>query len=172
MSELSFKPIQTISEQAKSLSVYMQDREMVTYDELDKVAGESVRTSRGRGWLKTVRRVLQRERNQVWLPVRGVGLKRGNVDEVRDAANHQVTKSRRSSWRGIKQIATVDFRTLNNDQRVRFNTTASLLGAIHHMTGSRSVAKIEAAVAVVQDKLPLEKTLAAFGVVSEKEQSN
>lgn len=171
MSELSFKPIQTISEQAKAIAAYMQDREMVTYDELDNVAGEPIRQSRGYGWLATARRILQRERDQVWLSVRGVGLKRANVDEVRDSANNCVTKSRRSSWRGIKQLATVDFSTLNNDQRVRFNTTASLLGAIHHMTGTKSVAKIEGAVAVAQDKLPVQKTLAAFGVVNEKETS-
>ena len=171
MSELSFKPIPTISEQAKAIAAYMLNREMVTYDELEKVAGETVRSGRGNGWLNTARRIIQRERDQVWLPVRGVGLKLANADEVRDYANHYVTKSRRSSWRGIRQIATVDFKTLSNEQRIRFNTTASVLGAIHHMTHSKSVAKIEAVVSVQQDKLPVQKTLAAFGVVSEKETS-
>lgn len=159
-SSLTYRPIPTISEQAKSLAAFLADRTSATYAELSAVVGEDIREHRG--WLTTAINVLRRERNQVWVAVRGVGVKLANAAEVIDAARCEVSKAHHAAKRGIKRISTLDFDSLPNAERLRLNTVASHLGALHGITTQRAAERLSAAVNVQQAKLPLSKTLAAF----------
>jgi hypothetical protein len=157
------KSIPQISEQAKILVSFLQPRTSACWDELEKYLGESVRFGRGRGWLETAKRVLQRDYNQVWVCVRKVGIRLADASETIDSASCEVEKVHRASKRGINRLATLDFSKLDNALRLQLNAKASHLSAIHGITSHKSCHLITSAVASQNERLPLAKTLAAFG---------
>jgi hypothetical protein len=137
--------------------------EQISYDELTALIGRNVQGP-ARSNLQAARMRALRDNNMVFSVVRTEGMKRLSDPEVVNTGEHVMGKIRRASRRGLKILTqgVADFNRLPNESKIKFNTFASVMGAITHATMGGTIQKLEKRVAEVHDKLPLAKTLAAF----------
>ena len=138
------------------------EREQITYEELSKLLGENAQSERNRGRLASARRIVEREHGIVIVPIRNVGLMRGDNAAI-TATGHATIKHVRSVSRTrLKALGCVDVGKMNNEEKIQFNTVASHLGVLKEFSGTAAVKKIESAVQATADRLPVAKTVAAF----------
>ena len=135
--------------------------DVLTYHTMSEKIGRDVQGV-ARTNLTSARRIVQRENNMVFGAVSGVGVKRLDDVEISATSDDTLARIRRASHRGIKRMACVVVANLNNAQRIEFNTRASALGMLNHVTKSGSMKRLETVVADNQEKLAIGKTLEAF----------
>jgi len=141
----------------KALEV-AQVGQTIEYDALSKVIGRDVR--KVRGLLYTAFRNLMREKDIVFAPVRGVGVKRLAPEEIVELGIFGVRHIRRTARRTIRKISCAQLSTLSEPKKVELFTHSSLLGAVSVMSSGQSIKKLAAAIQT--EALPLAKTLALF----------
>lgn len=112
--------------------------------------------------LATARRVVEREQKAVFGAVRNQGLKRLDNVGILSVGEQGIEKIRRASRRTARHIACADYDALANSDKVRFNTTASLLGAMELATKPSRVKALSAAVETAAAKLPTADVLQLF----------
>ena len=155
------------SQEAISLEAYLATQEvgiLLDYTTLSTVAGADVRT-KARSALTTARKNVLRDRQMVFESVRGMGIKRCNDHDLVAIGTTSLRRIHNVARRGIaKQSTLANFVDLTNADKVKFNTAMSLLGVFYEISKARSQSRIEAAVSVLQKRLPVMETLKAFGV--------
>lgn len=136
--------------------------EIITYEELSKIAGRDVQHV-ARSCLMTARKRLFNEQAIYFSPVFGVGLKRCTDADKVDCGAAQSTKVRRAAKKGMKVCLSVqNFDKLNQEQKTRHNVHVSLLGAIAASMTTSKIKALTSKVEAAKDKLPLTKTLEAL----------
>lgn len=136
--------------------------EKCSYAELTVLIRRNVQTD-ARGCLDTARRILQREEQIIFAPIRGEGLKRLSDGEITHIGTETLQRINRASKRGVHKLTCVkDFNVLTNEEKVRHNAALSILGVFYEVSKSKGVKRIEAAVSVIQKQLPLKDALQAF----------
>lgn len=140
----------------------LQPGQQCSYSELTVLIRRNVQKE-ARGCLETARRILQREEQIVFAPIRGVGLKRLTDGEITKTGTETLQRINRASRRGVHKLTCVkDFNQLTNEEKVRHNAALSVLGVFYEVSKARGVKQIEAAVSVIQKQLPLKDALQAF----------
>lgn len=165
MSEDNKKPIREASIDARLLYqrlVKMEIGDFVSYRELGEIIGRDVQNE-ARGYLKTARIMCEREDGKTFGVIINEGLKCLNNSEIIGTAAYSIGHIKRTSVRSIKRLRCInDLASLPNDEKVKLNAYASILGVMEIMAKPKSIKKIEAKVHETQDQLPYVKTLEAF----------
>jgi len=140
----------------------MNSGDFVSYAELSAIIGRDIQHE-GRGYLNTARLMCEREDSKTFGIITNQGLRCLNNGEVINTAAHAVTRIKRASRKSIRRLQCVnDISALSNDEKIRLNTYASILGVMATMAKGSSIKKIEARVQETQEQLPYIKTLEAF----------
>lgn len=135
--------------------------DVVSYDEIDKIARRNVR-GRDRYVLVSAIKAALRE-GLVFDAVRGVGVKLLNDVEIVSTAEGVIPRIRRLSRRATRKLTSVrDFNGLPNDHKVKHNATLSMLGAVSMFARGESVSKVEGEVRKANQTLSLGATLELF----------
>jgi len=93
----------------------------ITYGELSTSVDASITASSH--LLRSARSILQNEHNQVWVPMRGIGIYRLNDVEIAERQRRWwLPGARRKLVRGRNQVATVDAQHLTIDEQARMAT--------------------------------------------------
>jgi len=137
----------------------MQKGECVQYDELSKIIGRNVQMNRSS--LLSARRILQRQ-GMVFDAVSGVGIKRLDDIGIVKASQGHVFRAYQAARRGAQKLSCVDYDTLNNEDKITHNTSASILGAIALVAKPSNTKKLLKAVQEARETLPTAKTLELF----------
>lgn len=158
--------IEKMSIDTTTLIKYLNEKNengLITYDELNEVIGRNVQ-GEARGCLMTARHRLLVDEGIVFGVVRGEGIKRLNQEEVVDASDSHIVRSRRLAKRGFDKLTRgiTDFTQLPPEKRIKHNVAATLFAAIRHMTKEKSMQKLVPAVEKANGVLPVMKTLEAF----------
>lgn len=135
--------------------------ELIPYSELSKLIGGDV-TAKERSILTRARHRVLKDDRIVFACVTGQGVKRlEDVDHI-GIGQQATSKVRRLSRRAAEKMMCANYDSLDNEQRVEYNTQLSVLGALSMVTKSDKVKLISAEVQKSNEKLPLSKTLEAF----------
>lgn len=136
--------------------------DFVAYKEFNGMIGRDVQKE-GRGFLNTARSMAEREDGKIFGVVINEGVKRLSDREIVNTAASSLGHIKRMSRRSIKRMACIaDLGAMPNEEKIRLNTYASILGVMATMAKGSSIKKIEARVQETQDQLPYVKTLEAF----------
>lgn len=101
-------------------------------------------------------KIVERENGIAMFKVVGVGWKRGGNTDILDQSEAIRTSTRRRSKRQLRRFqAAIDAKSLNAEQRTRFEMEATIHAIVAHTTGSGAVKRIETAVAQQQKQLPV-----------------
>lgn len=143
----------------------LQAGETISYMNLSKQSGFDV--LKNRSYLTSARRHLQHEERIVFGTIRGEGLKRMVDSEIAKTGNAVLRKVNRAARRGVNTLSCInDYAALSQEEQIRHNSAMSLLGVFYQVSKAKSLQQIDAAVAVLQRKLPFQETLRAFLGVS------
>lgn len=138
--------------------------ETATYDELSTVIGRNVQRE-GRGPLTTAMNRLMRDDGRVFECVRGLGVKRLPDNEILDVGQCYIGRAHRAAMRGHQKILCIKsdgYDSLSNEDKIKYNTSRSMLGVLEHITKPSKVKAIEGRVADAQSQLPPAKMLELF----------
>jgi hypothetical protein len=138
--------------------------DFVSYSDLNELVGRNVQKE-GRGYLNTARLMCERDDDKAFGVVLNEGLRCLNSKEIINTAEFSVGHIKRTSRRSLKKMRCInDLEQLPNDEKIRLNTYASILGVMATMAKGSNIRKIEARVQETQEQLPYVKTLEAFAV--------
>ncbi len=135
--------------------------EVITYAELTGLIKRDVQHEAA-SVLTSARRVVQREHRAVFAAVIKVGLKRLDPSGIVGFGEAGIQKMHRTARRTARTIACADYDALPNAEKIRFNTTSSLLGAMELATKPARIKALSAAVANAAAKLPTAEVLQLF----------
>jgi hypothetical protein len=155
MTEKKGRPISEMSVDTQILVralLEAQEGTTITYDDLEKRIGQSVRTGAGRGYLSSARRHLLNHHQRWFACVRGEGVRWSGTDVVGegDAAIRSLGRRSRTA---AKKVATATYEKLSNEDRIRHNTSLAMLGAIGSMTRADRVKRLSSKVEQASDQL-------------------
>ena len=160
------KPIPTISVESRLGYDRLNKAtvgEIVSYPELAGLMGRDPQGPGRSMVLAAINRLLRHE-SKVFVAVHNQGYKRANDQEAIDAGQDSLQRSRRQIKRGARKLTCVqDFDALPNHDKIRHNTTLSVLGALTLLTDGKQMKKVEAAVTKNADVLPSRKVIAELG---------
>jgi hypothetical protein len=118
--------------------------DVVPYETLSGAIGRDVQ-HQARHILDSARQRCLRERQMVFAPVFGVGMKRLDDIGIISTGTSAVKRINNMARVGSRKLAAVaNFDALPNDQKVKHNVTMSQLGVLAHMTKGSTAKKIEA----------------------------
>jgi hypothetical protein len=135
--------------------------EVIPYQELCDLVKRDVQKD-CRYLLDTARKIAQREKSFVFASVSRTGLKRLDDAGIVSVGEQAVGAIHRSTRRAARRLACADYSALPPQEKVRHNTTASLLGAMELATKPTRVKELALAVNAASDKLPTAKVLELF----------
>jgi len=108
---------------------------------------------RGRGYLLSARRYVEREYGLVYLRIRGVGLRLQTAEDSVETGACSVRRMHREGKRGIKKMSCADRGQLSPQDQIRWDTQFTLLAAAFVGTHRRARALIEERVAARRSAL-------------------
>lgn len=135
--------------------------DIIEYSDLSRLLGRSV-TEFCRSNISTARNTLSKEHIHFGV-IRGLGLRRLTADEAVAAGREYVDRARRTSHRGCKHLARVEFDKLSDESKKDHLTTSAQLGAMCLLGKSSSTKRIASAIKESSEQLPIGKTLQLFG---------
>jgi len=147
---------QQLADRLKSLQV----GDIVSYEELSRLAGENVQQHSAR--LRSARKMVERDSGFLLAPIRGIGIKRIEPTEQAMIGPNAIQKARRRTNRDLFRMSLVAFDALTDEQKAAHNTAASALGAMELFTRARSLHKLAAAVGNQHERIPVADTLKLF----------
>ena len=130
----------------------------IDYASMSAAIGRDVQTRARHILNSAVRRVL-REKQMVFAPVIGKGLKRLDDIGVLGVGTAAIASIGRKSRRAVKKLACANYDALKPPERVQRNVMASQFGMLTHITSASTQKKLEARAG--HEMLPLAKMLAA-----------
>jgi hypothetical protein len=116
--------------------------DVIGYGALSAAIGRDVQNS-ARHLLMSAQRRLQRERQMVFAPVVGVGIKRLDDAGIVGVGESIMARTGRSARRGIQKLACATYESLPNDLKVKHNAMLSAFGVLAHMTKSKTLRQLE-----------------------------
>lgn len=113
---------------------------VMTYENLAK-AQPCGSIERAKYYLTRARKHLINE-GQSWEPVFGIGLKRLNDSQIIDVACQSRERIGRIVYRTRKQVESVDYKSLSNEDKLKYATSVSTLATIALFSSDRAQKKI------------------------------
>lgn len=138
-----------------------QPGEMVSYEELSRIALVDVQHE-GRSKLDSARRILQNEKEKLFEPLIGKGLKFLTDEGIADCGPGRVLRLNRLAKRALKKQMLSDPKKLPPDKALKNNAVLSVLGLAVISTQETKLKSIEVAVRKTQQKLDLGETFKAI----------
>ena len=138
--------------------IKVQVDEVITYSDLSGVIHRDVQND-ARHVLQSARRAAMKEHGMVFDCVMNVGLKRLNDVAIVEGSDDFVRKIRRTAGRGAKQTLCANYDKLNKDEKIKFNTNLSLLGAVRQFTQPAKRNLIEQQVINANAQVPFAETM-------------
>lgn len=135
----------------------MKKGQEVTDVELCKAIGATELRS---SWWATATRTLVSE--GVVMVRRNHKIRRLTDAEVAPRFSNELTALRRRQRRRIAELATVDVRKLDNDDRIRRDTAFTIAAMLYHIVDVKSVRQIASKVEAAQQALPINSTITAL----------
>jgi hypothetical protein len=117
--------------------------EFISYEDLNAVAEMDVQVQPGYGYLLTARSRVQDEESAVWECERGKGLYLMPTTERCGIGKRTVKRVRRQVRKGEKILDTVDLGDCKEEDLNKFNTSATIIGALKHLSQPKVVRRIE-----------------------------
>ncbi len=140
----------------------MQPGEEISYSALSTIIGRDVQRE-ARSYMDSARRMAEREDGKLFGVIKNEGLKCLKDIEIVYTGTSAIEHIRRHSRRAARKFQCIkDMSSLRNEDIVRLNTDASILGVMAYMGKSKNIKKIEHMVESVKEQLPYAKTLDAF----------
>lgn len=159
MSERAIPELSVDTQTLERLLMDVPQGGAIDYETLTKAIGRDVQ-SRARHILQSaVRRVL-REKQIVFAPIMGKGLKRLTDSGVLGVGEAAIASIGRKSRRTVKKLACADYKSLKPSEQTQHNVLVSHLGVLAHITSAGTQKKLEASAG--HEKLPVAKMLAAM----------
>jgi len=138
---------------------------VIEYGVLSAAIGRNVQTEARHIMESARRRVLKSER-MVFEPVINIGLKRLDDVGIVSLGPSYVGRIHNLSRRGAQKLTAVKaFDALPNELKVEHNVRLAQLGAVRHMSTSKTTKKLSGAMTATADKLPLRQCLDAMKAV-------
>jgi len=134
---------------------------LIPYAELSALIGREVQNG-ARGILETAKRSLLRERQKLFVTVRGEGVRMADNDGVIAQVKRRNKSACNSSRRAAKESMAANMTSMSDPQRQQFLGAQSLAGAILLMTRPSSIKKIEASIGDSLSAIPTGKVLEFF----------
>ena len=134
--------------------------EKITYGELTDIVGEPV--SGGSFFLRTARRMVQREHGIEYDVIWGKGIIRLDSSGMVTRAGRARTEIRRKAKRAVTVLSNVVFEELPPDQKVTFNASMTLYELFRRSAREREFIKLENRVKETGEMIPASKLLAHF----------
>lgn len=131
---------------------------LITYATLSTAIGRDIQT-RARHILQSACRRVLREKQIVFAPIMGKGLKRLNDSGVIGIGEAAIASIGRKSRRTVKKLACANYDALKPSERSQHNVLVSQLGVLAHITSAATQKKLEESAG--HEKLPVAKMLAA-----------
>lgn len=145
----------------------VQEDETIAYHTLSDTIGMDVQAPKGRGYLHSARRILERE-GFFFSPMIGDslpyrGLRRVTHEEqVMSMGKQMIRRNRRSAALTAKRCVYVDYDKLSPEAKREWNVTMTYSRLISQFTKTDTVAKIDAAIGNSGKSLDLTRTLEMF----------
>lgn len=164
-SAVEINPLFVIS--ADSLTIAQRLREVppggtCSYAELTTLIRRNVQKE-ARFCLTSARRLLQREEQILFAPIRGKGVKRLTDEEITQLGPATIRRINRASHRGAHQLICVkEVEKLPLEARTRLNMSASLIGVFYNVSKAQGVKQIEQVVRQINRELPLRDALSTM----------
>ncbi len=159
------KPVREASVDARLLYqrlAKMNVGDFVSYKELGEIVGRDVQNE-ARGYLNTARLMCEREESKTFGVIINEGLKCLDGSEIVNTAAFSISHIKRTSQRSMRRLRCIeDLSALGNDEKIKLNAYASILGVMAAMAKQKNIRKIEAKVQETQEQLPYAKALEAF----------
>jgi hypothetical protein len=156
------KPTFLVSSDTKFIAAALakvRPGETITYEELDKAIGRSVR-SYARGSLSTALRQ-QVSDGRVFEVEKNVGYRLVTDSEIiRTQYVKNSAHVRRAARKTVKRIQAANFDALTKDEKTAHNTQISMLGALHQMTTPKAELAVQKEVQRRSAELPVGEVLA------------
>jgi len=143
--------------------------ETIPYGELSAIVSTSVQADRGRGWLTSARKRVERDDGIVFDAVHNEGLRRRTNEDFTPALAKDVEKNRRQARRAMRRAACCDIGTLDADSALRYHADVTRLGMIEHIASENSRKRLTQAVEKRQGQLPW---LAGMKTLTNGDESN
>lgn len=139
--------------------------EVIAYKDLASLIGVDQKSRKWWGWMRSARKMAQREHGVVTECVKGEGLKRLSAAElpsIGDSAQKRIRNCANTAMR--KLISGVKATPATGDTQVAINVRLSMLGAMSAFGATKTTQRIETAVRENGNaELAVQKTLEAFG---------
>lgn len=139
-----------------------ENRIEISYEALNSACGRNVQ-SEASHCLRTARDTILREDNEVWEVDRMVGIRRLKGYEITAVGAQTLKSIRRKSRKGVRKLAATNFESLSNEEKIRHNSTAAMLGAMTHLSTTKSVARIDAVQTTQPRRVDFSETMKLFG---------
>ncbi len=123
----------------------IQEGEEITYKALSKSINADVQEKK-RGSLETARRILLRDNQMVFAPVRGIGLRRLLPGEVVEHEQRATIVIRKAIHRSAKRLSTVEPEKLVDKELISHSVVSATLAAAAYSVSQPARHKIEQAV--------------------------
>lgn len=134
--------------------------EIITYGEITQVIKRD--PQKDRGAIVTARRAIQRTDQIVFECVTNVGYKRISGLEIVESAASATQAIGRTAKRAARKLACAEYEQMDISGKIRFNATASMLGALNQFAKPSSMKLLEKRVEEAAGKLPTAETLRLF----------
>lgn len=134
---------------------------VISYEQLSKVAGCDVQKKNS--ILQSARNIALRE-GRVWYgTVRGEGIRKLDNHELSAEGEDGRQGILRLASRKLRRMAVTEFEKLTDEQKIKHNASASLLGAFHLMGRKTSMKRLEKAVVNASARIPMRGVMRLFG---------
>lgn len=147
----------------KYLQDHREEMDVHEYATLNAIAGRDVQHDRGP--LDGAIKDMLSEHAIHYTCIRGVGIKRATSAETMDTADTAANAMRRRTRKVIRQLATVDYNTLEDVDKRRHCVAATRLQLMELCSGRKAKNRIEA-VATDTPKMSIDETLKLFSKVT------
>ena len=134
---------------------------LIPYAELSALIGREVQDG-ARGILETAKRSLLRDRQKLFVTVRGEGIRMADNDGVIAQVKRRNKSACNSSRRAANESMAADSKSMSDEQRQQFLGAQSLAGAITLMSKPSAVKRIESSIGDSLSALPTGKVLEFF----------
>lgn len=143
---MALKPMSFEAQQILKRLEALAVSETVGWAALDKLVGRNVRHHYY--WIRTAQAAMLR--NGIVIEAEpGVGLRRINPEQHIAVGEKGLREARRKAGRSLRKMTALDetqWNGLTNEQKIRHNATASMLGAVRHFAGDKTVVALESKV--------------------------
>jgi hypothetical protein len=138
--------------------------DVITYEELNRLAGFDVQQQAGRQKLSAARKRALKVDRLLFSAVPNTGIQCCNDEEIVSAGGKTIRVVRSMARTGIRKLAALrSYGDLSNDRKIEYNVAAAQLGMLEHAAGTKQTRALGDSVRAANSKLQIGSTLQELG---------